>query len=291
MTLFQQDAILPEMPLLLDGKKVAESIYSQLLLEVSLLPVVPKLAVILVGSDPASETYVRSKAKKCQALGLQSETIPFPESVSEETLLAKIRELNQDKSTHGILIQLPLPAHIRKSTLFENVDPLKDVDGLTAENAGRLMLGRPRLVPCTPMGIMEMLKFYSIPVEGRRAVVLGRSEIVGKPMAQLLMNANATVTVCHSKTKDIASYTKSAEILIAAIGKPNWVGPELVSDGTVIVDVGIHRLGNTLCGDVDFKKVEKNCEAISPVPGGVGPMTIAILMKNLVLAASLQSKK
>jgi len=276
---------------ILDGKKVAESIYSQLLLEVSLLPVVPKLAVILVGNDPASETYVRSKAKKCQALGLQSETIKFPDSVSEETLLAKVKELNQDKGTHGILIQLPLPSHISKSRLFESLDPLKDVDGLTAENAGRLMLGKPRLVPCTPMGVMEMLKFYSIPVEGRRAVVLGRSEIVGKPMAQLLINANATVTVCHSKTKDIGSFTRSAEIIVAAIGKAKLVGPDLISEGAVVVDVGIHRVGDGLCGDVDYKNVESKCHAISPVPGGVGPMTIAILMKNLVLAASLQVKK
>jgi len=279
------------MTVILDGKKVAENVYSQLLLEVSLLPVVPKLAVILVGNDPASETYVRSKAKKCQALGLQSETIKFPESVTEETLLAKVKELNQDKGTHGILIQLPLPPHIHKSRLFESLDPLKDVDGLTAENAGRLMLGKPRLVPCTPLGVMEMLKFYSIPVEGRRAVVLGRSEIVGKPMAQLLMNANATVTVCHSKTKDISSFTKSAEIIVAAIGKAKWVGPELLTDGAVVVDVGIHRVGEGLCGDVDYEKVEKKCHAISPVPGGVGPMTIAMLMKNLILAASLQVKK
>ncbi len=279
------------MTLILDGKKVAENVYSQLLLEVSLLPVVPKLAVILVGNDPASETYVRSKAKKCQALGLQSETIKFPDSVSEEILLEKVKELNQDKGTHGILIQLPLPSHIRKSRLFEILDPLKDVDGLTAENAGRLMLGKPRLVPCTPMGVMEMLKFYSISVEGRRVVVLGRSEIVGKPMAQLLMNANATVTVCHSKTKDISSFTKSAEIIVAAIGKAKWVGPELISDGAVVIDVGIHRNGDGLCGDVDYEKIEQKCQAISPVPGGVGPMTIAMLMKNLVLAASLQVKK
>lgn len=279
------------MSLILDGKKVAESVYSQLLLDVSLLPVVPKLAVVLVGTDPASETYVRSKAKRCQSLGLQSETIKFPETISEEVLLAKVKELNQDKSTHGILVQLPLPTHIRKERIFESIDPLKDVDGLTAENAGLLMLGRPRLVACTPMGVMEMLKYYAIPVEGRRAVVLGRSEIVGKPMAQLLLNANATVTVCHSKTKDIAAITRSAEIVIAAIGKAKWVGPELISEGAVVVDVGIHRLSDTLCGDVDFEKVEKKCQAITPVPGGVGPMTIAMLMKNLVLAASLQFKK
>lgn len=276
---------------LLDGKKVAESIYSKLLLEASLLSVVPKLVVILVGTDPASQTYVRSKAKKAQSLGLRSETIQYSESVTQDELLQKIRELNADKDTHGVLIQLPLPKHIQKNILFDALDPKKDVDGLTAENAGKLMLGRPQLVPCTPFGVIEMLKFYSVPIEGAKAVVLGRSDIVGKPMAQLLMNENATVTVCHSKTKNLAAVARSADILIAAIGKPKLVGSDWVGEGSVVIDVGIHREGDKLCGDVDFKKVEARCKAISPVPGGVGPMTIAMLMKNLILAASLQSQK
>jgi len=272
------------------GKKVAESIYSQILLDVSLLPVVPKLTVILVGNNPASETYVRTKEKKCQSLGLQSETIHFPETVSESELVQKVKELNQDPHTHGVLIQLPLPPHINKNRLMDYLNPLKDVDGLTPENAGRLVQGIPQLIPCTPYGVMEMLKFYSIPVEGKRAVVLGRSDIVGKPMAQLLLNASATVTICHSKTRNIEEISRSADILIAAIGKPLGVGPEMIREGATVIDVGIHRVGDSLCGDVDFEKVEKICSAISPVPGGVGPMTIAMLMKNLVLAAALQSQ-
>lgn len=279
------------MSVLLDGKKVAESIYKKLLLEVSLLPVVPKLVVVLVGNDPASETYVRSKAKKCQALGLQSETVLFPESVSEEELLKKIQNLNQDESVHGVLIQLPLPKHIQKKKLFDLLDPKKDVDGLTPENAGRLVQGLPQLIPCTPYGVIEMLKFYSIPMAGRNAVVLGRSDIVGKPMALLLLNENATVTVCHSKTQSIEELTKKADIVVAALGKPRWLGPQMVREGAVIVDVGIHRESTGLCGDVDFEKVKSKCEAITPVPGGVGPMTIAMLMKNLVQATALQCKQ
>ena len=279
------------MALSLDGKKVAESIYKKLLLEASLLPVVPKLVVILVGTDPASQTYVRSKSKKAQSLGLRSETIQYPASVTQDELIQKIKELNDDKDTHGVLVQLPLPAHIHKHRLFEMLDPKKDVDGLMAENAGKLMLGTPQLVPCTPHGVLEMLKFYSIPLEGAQAVVLGRSDIVGKPMAQILLNENATVTVCHSKTRDLERIARSADILIAAIGRPRMVGVNWVKEGAVVVDVGIHRENDKLCGDVDWESVQSRCHAISPVPGGVGPMTIAMLMKNLVLAASLQGQK
>lgn len=275
----------------LEGKKVAESVYSQILLDVSLLSVVPKLTVVLVGNDPASETYVRTKAKKCQSLGLQSETVHFPADVSEETLVQQIQTLNADPTTHGVLVQLPLPQHLNKHRVFEVLDPLKDVDGLTAANAGLLALGRPRFVPCTPLGVMEMLKFYGISVAGKRAVILGRSDIVGKPMAQLLLNENATITVCHSRSRDVELICKEADVLVAALGKPKWVGPAMVKPGAVVIDVGIHRIDGHLCGDVDFEAVENQCQAISPVPGGVGPMTIAMLMKNLVLAASLQVKK
>ncbi|NBV51522.1 bifunctional 5,10-methylenetetrahydrofolate dehydrogenase/5,10-methenyltetrahydrofolate cyclohydrolase [bacterium] len=275
----------------LEGKKVAESVYSQILLDVSLLSVVPKLTVVLVGNDPASETYVRTKAKKCQSLGLQSETLHFPADVSEETLIQQIQTLNADPTTHGVLVQLPLPQHLNKHRIFEVLDPLKDVDGLTAANAGLLALGRPRFIPCTPLGVMEMLKFYGIDVAGKRAVILGRSDIVGKPMAQLLLNENATITVCHSRSRDVELICKEADVLVAALGKPKWVGPAMVKPGAVVIDVGIHRIHGHLCGDVDFEAVENQCQAISPVPGGVGPMTIAMLMKNLVLAASLQVKK
>lgn len=275
----------------LEGKKVAESVYSQILLDVSLLSVVPKLTVVLVGNDPASETYVRTKAKKCQSLGLQSETLHFPADVSEETLIQQIQTLNADPTTHGVLVQLPLPQHLNKHRIFEVLDPLKDVDGLTAANAGLLALGRPRFVPCTPLGVMEMLKFYGIAVAGKRAVILGRSDIVGKPMAQLLLNENATITVCHSRSREVELICKEADVLVAALGKPKWVGPAMVKPGAVVIDVGIHRIDGHLCGDVDLEAVENQCQAISPVPGGVGPMTIAMLMKNLVLAASLQVKK
>ena len=279
------------MAILLEGKRVAESIYQKLLLDVSLLPVVPKLCVVLVGNNPASETYVRSKAKKCGALGFSSEIVNLPATVAEEALIKKIQELNQDPGTHGVLLQLPLPPHIHKERVLAHLDPLKDVDGLTVENAGLLAQGRPRLIPCTPLGVIEMLKFYSLSLEGKHAVVLGRSDIVGKPMAQLLLAENATVTLCHSKTVDLVTHTKSADILVAALGKPHWVTPAMIKEGAVVIDVGIHRTDKGLCGDVEFDKVAPKCKAISPVPGGVGPMTIAILMKNLVQAVSLQIKQ
>lgn len=277
--------------LLLEGKPVAEEIYRKLLLEISLLPVIPKLVVILVGENPASETYVKTKTKKCQSLGLLSETRKFSSDVTEEELLNTLQELNQDPTVHGILIQLPLPGHLNKARLIAELDPLKDVDGLTAENAGRLFQGLPRLVPCTPMGVMEIFKHYEIELKGKHAVVLGRSDIVGKPMAQLLLMADATVTICHSQTRNLEKITQEADLIVAAIGKMKWVKHSMVSKNAVVIDVGIHREEGSLCGDVDFDSVKNHCTAITPVPGGVGPMTIAILMKNLVQAASLQVKK
>jgi methylenetetrahydrofolate dehydrogenase (NADP+)/methenyltetrahydrofolate cyclohydrolase len=276
---------------LMEGKKVAESIYAKILLEASLLPTIPKIVFILVGEDPASQTYVRSKGKKSRDLGFLSETMPLPASITEEELIGKIRSLNKDKEVHGILLQLPLPKGLNKDRILSEIDPLKDVDGLHPENAGRLMQGNPRLVPCTPLGIIEMLKFYNIPMEGRRAVVIGRSEIVGKPMAQLLLMQNATVTICHSKTPNLEEETKRADIVVAALGKARAIGPSHVKEGAVVVDVGIHRIDDKLCGDVDFEKVADKCAAISPVPGGVGPLTIAMLMKNLVLATTFQTKR
>lgn len=278
------------MAVILEGKKVAESLYSKIILEASLLSQVPKLTVVLVGDDPASQTYVKSKAKKCLDLGFQTDTINLPASVTEEVLLAKIAELNRDKTVHGILVQLPLPKHIQRTKVLYEISPLKDVDGLHPDNAGRLVQGETRFAPCTPAGVMEMLRFYQIPIEGKYAVVLGRSEIVGKPMATLLLAANATVTVCHSKTKDLTSYTKNADILIAALGKPHFVTADMVKPGAVVIDVGIHRTEKGLCGDVDIEKVAAVASAVSPVPGGVGPMTIAMLMKNVCLAASLQAR-
>lgn len=278
------------MPLILEGKKVAEALYSKLLLEVSLLSVVPKIVFLLVGDDPASQTYVRSKGKKCLDLGLQSETLTYPSDFKEEQLVAKIQELNHDKSVNGILVQLPLPAHMNKLRVLKAIDPTKDVDGLHSDNMGKLMQGEPRFVACTPAGVVEMLKFYAIPMEGSNVVVVGRSEIVGKPMAQLMLMQNSTVTICHSKTKHLSDFTKKADILIVAMGKPKFVTAEMVKDGATVIDVGIHRVNERLVGDVDFDSVAPKCSAISPVPGGVGPMTIAMLMKNLVLAATLQER-
>ena len=279
------------MATLLEGKKVAESVYSKILLDISLLPTIPKIVFVLVGDDGASKTYVNAKGKKCTDLGLQSETLRLPNDVSEEDLLRKISELNKNKNVHGILVQLPLPKKINKARVLAEIDPLKDVDGLHPENAGRLLQGEPRFSPCTPAGVIEMLKFYNIPIEGKNAVVVGRSEIVGKPMALLLLMQNATVTVVHSKTSDLKAVTKAADILVVAMGKPNFIGADHVKAGAVVVDVGIHRTPDGLVGDVDFKAVEPKVSAISPVPGGVGPMTICMLMKNLLTAATLQQKK
>lgn len=274
------------MPLILDGKKVAESLYSKILLDISLLPVVPKIVFVLVGEDPASQTYVRSKGKKCQDLGLQSETVVMPASTSENELLEKIQALNNDKGVHGILVQLPLPPQIHKNRVLRAIDPTKDVDGLHPENIGRLVAGDPRFVPCTPAGVLEILKFHNIPLEGAKVVVVGRSEIVGKPVAQLMLMQNATVTVCHSKTRELSKETAAADVLIVAMGKARFVKAEMVKPGATVIDVGIHRVDGALVGDVDYAPVAERAGAITPVPGGVGPMTIAMLMKNLVLAAT-----
>jgi len=273
------------MPLILDGKKVAEALYQKLLLDLSLLPVVPKIVFLLVGEDPASQTYVKSKGKKCQDLGLLSETVVLPATTPEDDLIARIHDLNRDKAVHGILVQLPLPAGMNKQRVLREIDPKKDVDGLHPENQGRLFQGEPRFLPCTPAGIVEILKFYSIPMEGAKVTVIGRSEIVGKPAAQLMLMNNATVQICHSKTKDLKAETSVADILIVAIGKPKFVTAEMVKAGATVIDVGIHRIDGKIVGDVDFESVAPKAGAISPVPGGVGPMTIAMLMKNVIQAA------
>jgi methylenetetrahydrofolate dehydrogenase (NADP+)/methenyltetrahydrofolate cyclohydrolase len=277
--------MLHTMPTILDGKKVADSVYAKLELDISLLSIVPKLTVLLVGNDPASETYVRAKTKKASDLGLRSNTIQLPDTVSEDEVLRTIANLNEDRDVHGILVQLPLPGTINRRKILHALSPLKDVDGLHPENAGRLFEGAPRFVPCTPAGILEMLRYYRIPLEGKKVVVLGRSEIVGKPVASLLLAQNATITICHSKTRHLSAETTTAEILIAAVGKPKFVTDDFVSHGAIVIDVGIHRTEHGLVGDVDFESVSKKASAISPVPGGVGPLTIAMLIKNLVYSA------
>ena len=274
---------------ILEGKPVAEAVYAKLKLELPNLPVVPKLVVLIVGEDSASQTYVRSKTKKCADLGFLGETIVFPGTVSQDELNSQIDKLNSDPSVHGILMQLPLPDSLSKPALLERLNPLKDVDGLHPENAGKLAQGSPRFVPCTPAGIVEILRYYSIPMSGKKVVVIGRSEIVGKPVAQLMLLEDATVTVCHSKTSGLMQETRQADILIVAAGRHSLVTKAHVKQGATVIDVGIHRLDGRLEGDVVFEDVAQVAAGVTPVPGGVGPMTIAMLMRNVVLAARLQS--
>jgi len=251
----------------------------------------PGLAVVLVGENPASQFYVRSKAKACKEAGIYSRQIDYPSDISEEKLLATIEQLNGDGDIDGILVQLPLPDHIDEQKVIDAISPKKDVDGFHAISVGELSLGRDSFVPCTPLGVKELLIRYNVETSGAFAVVLGRSNIVGKPMAQLLMNrgkgGNATVCVCHSGTKNLAEVTKQADILVAAIGKPEFVTKDMVKEGAVVIDVGINRVddstkekGYRVCGDVDFENVKEIASQITPVPGGVGPMTIAMLLKN-----------
>ncbi len=241
------------------------------------------LAVIQVGEDPASKVYVNNKKKACEYIGIGSESYELPAETSEEELIKLIDELNEDDDITGILVQLPLPKHIRDDVVIRRISPKKDVDGFHPMNVGALSIGEKGFVSCTPAGIIELLKRSDIEIAGKECVVIGRSNIVGKPMAMLLLKENGTVTVCHSKTRDLKKVCKRADILVVAIGKPKFINSEYVKDGAVVIDVGIHRMENgKLCGDVDFEDVSPRCEAITPVPGGVGPMTIAMLMKNCV---------
>jgi methylenetetrahydrofolate dehydrogenase (NADP+)/methenyltetrahydrofolate cyclohydrolase len=253
--------------------------------------VTPCLAVVLVGDDPASQVYVSHKIKACAEAGIQSLEKRLPGDVSEKTLLQLVSELNADPSVHGILVQLPLPAHIAAEKVIDRIDPLKDADGLTLENLGRLAAGRPRVAPCTPFGVIQLLKEHRVSMTGADAVVIGRSQIVGKPMALLLLQENATVTICHSKTKDLKAHLKKADIVVVAAGRPEFLGREDFHPGTVIVDVGIHRKADgRLCGDVRFSEVAEQAKAITPVPGGVGPMTIAMLLENTFRLSQIQTQ-
>lgn len=250
--------------------------------------VVPGLAVVIVGEDPASKVYVGRKHKACQECDIYSEVIRLAADADEEELLAVIDGLNANPKIHGILVQLPLPGHISADKVLERISPDKDVDGFHPLNVGNLSIGRDVLVPCTPNGVIKMLDIAGIPIEGKRAVIIGRSNIVGKPMFNLLLARNATVTVCHSRTADLVSVTRQAEILVAAIGKANFVTADMVSPGAVVIDVGINRVGDKLVGDVDFAQVKDVAGAITPVPGGVGPLTIAMLLHNTLKAARMQ---
>ena len=252
--------------------------------------ITPGLAVVIVGDDPASRVYVNNKKKACEAVGFISEEYALPAETTQEELLSLVDTLNNKESINGILVQLPLPKHLDDKAVIEAISPLKDVDAFHAVNVGKIMLGEYDFLPCTPAGVMEMLRSYEIPVEGRECVVIGRSNIVGKPMGMLLLHENGTVTICHSRTKNLAEVCKRADILVAAVGIPRFVKADMVKDGAVVIDVGMDRDENgKLCGDVDFENVKDKCSYITPVPGGVGPMTIATLMKNTLKACKLQN--
>lgn len=277
--------------ILIDGKELAKKIRGELKNEVDNLKnkgIIPKLAVILVGHDKASEVYVRNKSKACNEIGIEFEEFLLEDTISQTELINLIKELNQRQDIHGILLQSPIPKGLDIREAFDTIDPKKDVDGFNPINVGKLSIGEDAFVSCTPYGVIKMLEEYNIPTEGKRAVIIGRSNIVGKPLIQCLLNKNATVTVCHSKTENISEITKQADILIAALGKPKFVKADMVKDGVVVIDVGINRNEEgKLVGDVDFENVSKKASYITPVPGGVGPMTIAMLMENVVKAAKM----
>ncbi|MBS4222380.1 bifunctional methylenetetrahydrofolate dehydrogenase/methenyltetrahydrofolate cyclohydrolase FolD [Lederbergia citrea] len=274
---------------IIDGKEISAKIRKELEQEVSALTeagIKPGLAVILVGNNQASRTYVTSKQKSCKAIGMKSLLIELPEDVEEQILLNKIAELNSQNDIHGILVQLPLPPHISEEKVIETISPSKDVDGFHPVNIGKMMTGQDTFLPCTPFGVMQMLKHEQIAVAGKHAVIVGRSNIVGKPAGQLLLNENATVTYCHSKTPDLATFTKKADILVAAVGRAKMITADYIKDGAVVIDVGMNRDENgKLCGDVDFEQAAPKAGFITPVPGGVGPMTITMLLYNTVKSA------
>jgi methylenetetrahydrofolate dehydrogenase (NADP+)/methenyltetrahydrofolate cyclohydrolase len=278
---------------LLDGKQLARQIRAELTEEVVDFiqnnSVVPCLAAVLVGDDPASEVYVRSKRRACEEVGIESQLHRLPSSVSVDELLKLVAKLNKDEAIHGILVQLPLPSQIDTTRVLQAVSPAKDVDAFHPENVGRLVQGRPRFLPCTPLGVQQLLVRSGIDIAGKHVVIVGRSDIVGRPLAIMLSQrgagADATVTVCHSRTRDLPAITRLADILIVAIGRPKFITADMVKPGAVVVDVGINRTDSGLVGDVDFAAVQAVASAITPVPGGVGPLTIAMLLRNTLLAA------
>lgn len=283
--------------MIIKGSEISKQIKEELKLEMTELNkkynVIPGLATILIGEDEASKVYVGAKEKACKELGIYSERIDLPVNTTEAELLAHIERLNKDSKIHGILVQLPLPKHINEANVIDAIDPKKDVDAFHPINVGKLMLGKPNFLPCTPHGIQELLIRSGIETDGAEVVVVGRSNIVGKPIANMLLQknkgANATVTICHTGTKDLAAHTKRADILIVAAGRPKAITADMVKDGVVVIDVGVNRLESGLVGDVDFETVKEKAKAITPVPGGVGPMTIVMLMKNTVQSAKMHA--
>jgi len=277
---------------ILDGNlfagKIREEVTSGVVEFIGHFGIFPGLAVVIVGENPASKVYVRRKHKACQECEIRSEVVSLPEDACEEELMAVIDKLNADKLIHGILVQLPLPRHINTENVLNRIRPDKDVDGFHPINVGNLSVGRDALIPCTPNGVIKMLDIAGIPIDGKKAVIIGRSNIVGKPMLQLLLSRNATVTVCHSRTSNLAEVARGADILVAAIGKPGFVTADMVGEGAVVIDVGINRVDGKLIGDVDFATASEKASAITPVPGGVGPLTIAMLLHNTLKAANMQ---
>ena len=279
------------MAIIIDGKELAKNIREGLKAEVKELKnadINPKLAVIMVGDDKASKVYVKNKSKACEDVGIEYEEYLLPEKTKMQELLELIDKLNNDETVHGILVQSPLPKGLDANEAFKAISPKKDVDGFNPINVGKLSLNQDCFVSCTPYGIVKMLENYNIPIEGAHAVIIGRSNIVGKPLAKCLLNKNATVTVCHSKTKNLKEMTKQADILIAAIGKAKLITADMVKEGAAVIDVGINRTENGLVGDTDFDNIKEKASFITPVPGGVGPMTIAMLMTNVIKAAKQQ---
>ena len=279
----------------IDGKVISKQIKDELkerVAEYRKQGIEIALAVIQVGNDAASTVYVGNKKKACEYIGIKSVAYELPEETTEEELLKIIHTLNQDDSIYGILVQLPVPKHINENHIIQAIDPKKDVDGFHPQSVGDLSIGQPGFVSCTPAGVIQLLKRSNIEIEGKECVIIGRSNIVGKPMAMLLLRENGTVTICHSRTKDLKEITRRADILVVAIGKPKMINASYVKEGAVVIDVGIHRdANNKLCGDVDYESVEPVARAITPVPGGVGPMTIAMLMHNCVDAVQIREAK
>ena len=279
---------------IIEGKKVSAQVKEQVKIQTQQIKdehgITPGLAVVIVGDDPASRVYVNNKKKACEFVGFKSEEYALPAKTTQEELLSLVKTLNKKEDINGILVQLPLPKHLDDKAVIEAISPLKDVDAFHAVNVGKIMLGEYDFLPCTPAGVMEMLHYYDIDVSGKNCVVIGRSNIVGKPMAMLLLHENGTVTICHSKTKNLSQICARADILVAAAGKTKFITAEMVKDGAVVIDVGMDRDEyGKLCGDVDFENVKNKCSYITPVPGGVGPMTIATLMKNTLKAAKIQN--
>ena len=283
------------MSIIIDGKKTSADIKAEIAKETESFKkesgVTPGLAVIIVGNDPASEVYVRNKCRACEAVGFYSEKYELPESTNESELIALVERLNDDKRIHGILVQLPLPKHIDVEKVLLTISPSKDVDAFHPYNTGKIMQGKYDFLPCTPAGVMELLRRHNVDIKGKNCTIIGRSDIVGKPMAMLLLQADGTVTICHSRTKDLSSVCRNADILVSAVGRAEFVTADMVKEGAVVIDVGINRREDgSLCGDVKYDEVAEKASAITPVPGGVGPMTIAMLMRNTLTAAQKYSK-